>query len=98
MDLEAFLRLGIDVLRMVPLIMIFYIPALLGMAILRERGEDYKVKAGLMLALGFGAILAIHLVLRSVSVEQILVTLGVSALQIAFALGLATFTVYKLAD
>jgi hypothetical protein len=51
-----------------------------------------------MLALGFGAILAIHLVLRSVSVEQILVTLGVSALQIAFALGLATFTVYKLAD
>ncbi|WP_152670764.1 hypothetical protein [Rubrobacter aplysinae] len=98
MDLEALLRLGIDVLRQVPLIMIFYIPALFGMAILREQGENYKVKAGLMLALGFGAILVVHLVLRLVSVEQVLATLGISLLQMAVALGLAAVTVYKLAD
>lgn len=98
MDLETFLRLGIDVLRLVPLVLIFYIPALLGMAILRERGEDYRVKAGLMLSAGFGVILGVHLLLRSVSVEQVLLTIGVSVLQMAAALLLATITVYKLAD
>lgn len=98
MDLEALIRFGIDVLRLVPLVLIFYVPALLGTAILRERGEGYKVKAGLMFGLGFVVILAVHLVLRSVSVEQVLTTVGVSILQMAVALGLAAFTVYKLAD
>jgi hypothetical protein len=51
-----------------------------------------------MLALGFGAILVVHLVLRLVSVEQVLATLGISLLQMAVALGLAAVTVYKLAD
>ena len=98
MDLESFLRLGIDVLRLVPLILLFYVPALLGMAILRERGEDYRTKAGLMLAVGFGVILGIHLMLRSVSVEQVLSTVGISVLQMLVALILALATVYKLAD
>lgn len=98
MDLESFLRLGIDILRLVPLVLVFYVPSLLGMAILRERGEDYKIKAGLMLVAGFGAVLGVHLLLRSVSVEQVLTTIGVSVLQMAVALLLATITVYKLAD
>jgi len=97
-DLEALIRFGIDVLRLVPLVLIFYVPALLGTAILRERGEGYKVKAGLMFGLGFVVILAVHLVLRSVSATQVLTTVGVSILQMAVALGLAAFTVYKLAD
>lgn len=98
MELESFLRLGIDVLRLVPLTLLFYVPALLGMAILRERGEGYGRKAGLMLAVGFGVILGVHLMLRSVSVEQVLSTVGVSVLQMLVALLLALATVYKLAD
>ena len=92
------MRLGIDILRLVPLILVFYIPALLGTAILRERGEDYRVKAALMFALSFGVIIGIHLLIRSVSVEQVAQTVIVSLLQMAVALVLAAVTVYKLAD
>lgn len=98
MDLESFLRVGIDVLRLIPLILIFYIPALLGVALLREKGENHRAKAGIMLALGFVVILGVHLLLRTASVEQILQTIAVSVLQMAVALLLALFTVYKLAD
>lgn len=98
MDLETFLRFGIDVLRLVPLVLLFYIPALMGVAILKERGEDYRIKAALLLAAGFGIILGIHLLLRSVSVEQVLLTIAVSIAQMAVALLLAALTVYKLAD
>lgn len=98
MEMETFLRFGIDVLRLVPLVLLFYVPALMGIAIIRERGEDYRIKAALMLAAGFGVILGVHLLLRSVSVEQILATIAVSAAQMAVALLLAALTVYKLAD
>lgn len=98
MDMETFLRFGIDVLRLVPLVLLFYIPALMGVAIFKERGEDYRKKAFLMMAAGFGVILGVHLLLRSVSVEQVLSTVVVSVAQIAVALLLATLTVYKLAD
>lgn len=98
MDMETLLRFGIDVLRLVPLVLLFYVPALMGVAIIRERGEDYRIKAALMLAAGFGVILGVHLLLRSVSVEQVLTTIAVSVAQMAVALLLAAFTVYKLAD
>lgn len=98
MDMETLLRFGIDVLRLVPLVLLFYVPALMGVAIIRERGEDYRIKAALMLAAGFGIILGVHLLLRSVSVEQVLTTIAVSVAQMAVALLLAAFTVYKLAD
>jgi ACR3 family arsenite efflux pump ArsB len=97
-DLETFLRLGIDILRLVPLVMIFYIPALLGSVLMREKGAGYRKKAGIVFAGGFALILGVHLLIRSVSVEQVLATIGVSVLQIAVALLLALFTVYKLAD
>lgn len=98
MDLESFLRLGIDILRLVPLVLIFYVPALLGAAILREKGEDHRMKAGLMFAVGFAVVLGVHLLIRSVSVEQVVQTITVSVLQMAVALLLALVTVYKLAD
>lgn len=97
-DLETFLRLGIDILRLVPLVMIFYIPALLGSVLMREKGAGYRKKAGIVFAGGFALILGVHLLIRSVSVEQVLATIGVSVLQMAVALLLALFTVYKLAD
>lgn len=98
MELEDVLRVGIDVLRLVPLVLVFYIPALLGTAILREKGENYRMKAAIMFAGSFVAVLGVSLVLRSVSVEQVLQTIAVSLLQMAAALLLAFFTVYKLAD
>lgn len=90
--------IGVGVLRLVPLVLAFYIPALLGVAILRERGEAYRVKAGLWFVLGFGAIIFIKLMLRSASALQVAATVGVSLVEITAALTLAALTVYKLAD
>jgi hypothetical protein len=51
-----------------------------------------------MFALGFGAILAVHILFRSVSTWQVAETVGLSLVQISAALALAALTVYKLAD
>lgn len=98
MDLETALRIGIDILRLVPLVLIFYIPALLAAAIFREKGENYRTKAALMFGGSFVAVLVILLLVRSVSVEQVLQTVALSTLQMVVALLLAWATVYKLAD
>jgi hypothetical protein len=95
---EVLLKIGVEVLRLVPLILAFYIPALLGVAIWKERGEGYRAKAMLMFALGFGAIIAVQLLFRSVSALQVAGVLGLSLVQIATALALAALTVYRLAD
>ena len=96
--MDILIGLAVEILRLVPLILAFYIPALVGVAILKERGEAHKVKAAAVFALGFGAILAVHLVSRSVSAPQVVAVLGVSVVQICAALALAALTVYKLAD
>jgi uncharacterized membrane protein len=95
---EVLLKLGVEVLRVVPLILAFYVPALLGVVIWRERGEGYRAKAFLMFALGFGAIIAVQLLFRSVSALPVATIIGLSLVQIAAALTLAALTVYKLAD
>ncbi len=96
--METLLKIGVEVLRLVPLILAFYIPALLGMAIWKERGEGYRAKAFLMFALGFGAIIAVQFLLRSVSAAQVIAAMGLSLVQIVAALVLAALTVFKLAD
>ena len=96
--MEILLKIGVEVLRLVPLILLFYIPALLGVAIWKERGEGYRPKALLMLALGFGAIVGVQLLFRSVSAAQVAATIGLSLVQVAAAIALAALTVYKLAD
>ena len=96
--MDSFIGLAVEILRLVPLILAFYIPALLGIAILKERGEGYRFKAAVVFALGFGGILFLRLVFRSASASQVAGALGVSAVQIALALVLAALTVYKLAD
>jgi hypothetical protein len=93
--METVLDIGVGILRLVPLILAFYIPALFGMAIWSERGEGYRIKAILWFAIGFGAIVALHVLFRGVSAVQVV---GVSVVQIAAALCLAALTVYKLAD
>jgi hypothetical protein len=95
---EVLVRLGVEVLGLLPLILAFYVPALLGAAIWSERGPGYRVKAALMFVLGFGAILAVQLLFRNVSALQLAATVGLSLVQIAAALALAALTVYKLAD
>jgi hypothetical protein len=95
---DALLDIGVGVLRLIPLILVLYIPALIGMAIWSERGEGYRVKAILWFAIGFVAIVALNLKFRSVSAVQVAEVVGLSLLQIAVALSLAALTVYKLAD
>ncbi len=96
--MESLLVFGVAVLHLVPLILAFYIPALMGMALLKERGESYELKAVVVFVVGFGAIIALQIFLRSLSTVQTLETVGLSLVQIAFALFLAFLTVYKLAD
>jgi hypothetical protein len=96
--MDALIGFGVEVLRLVPLILAFYVPALMGVALLKERGESHKVKAGLVFAVGFGGIVAAQLLLRSASTPQVAQTIALSLLEIAAALFFAALTVYKLAD
>ena len=96
--MEAFIGFGVEVLRLVPLILAFYVQAFVGLVILKEREERYKVKASLVFLVGFGGIVALQLLLRSASVLQVVGTIGLSLVQIAAALFFAALTVYKLAD
>ena len=96
--MDTFIGFGIEVLRVVPLILAFYVPALMGVVILKERGESYKIKAALIFLLGFGGIVGLQLLLRSASALQVTQTIGLSLVQIAAALLFAALTVYKLAD
>ena len=96
--MEQLINVGAHLLRLIPLIMVFYVPALLGTATLRERGKAYKVKAGLWFILGFGLVIGLHLLLRSATTAQVLGIISISLIQVAVALALAVFTVYRLAD
>ena len=96
--MDTLISIAVEVLRLVPAILAFFIPALLGMALLKERGEGYKTKATLVFLVGFGGIIGIHLLIRSVSTLQVLTVIGVSLTQATVALLIAAFTVYKLAD
>lgn len=96
--MDTLIGLGVEVLRLVPLILAFYVPALMGIAILKERGGSFKVKAALVFLIGFGGIITLQLVLRSVSTLQVAETIGLSLVQIMAALFFAALTVYKLAD
>ena len=96
--MEVLLKIGVEVMRLVPLILLFYIPALLGVVIWKERSEGYRAKTFVVFALGFGAIIAVQLLLYSASAAQVAASMGLSLVQVAVALALAALTVYKLAD
>lgn len=96
--METLLGFAIEVLRLVPLILVFYVPALIGVVLIKERGESYRFKAAMVFLVGFGGIVALQLLLRSASALQIAQTVGISLVQISVALLCAALTVYKLAD
>jgi hypothetical protein len=81
--MDTLLNIGVGILRLIPLILLLYVPALLGMATWRERGAGYRLKALLWFVVGLGMIVAV---------------IGLSLVQVAIALGLARLTVYRLAD
>ena len=59
---------------------------------------DTDARVALTGAIGFGAIVAVHVLMRIVSAVQIAEVIGLSLVQVAIALGLARLTVYRLAD
>ena len=93
--METMIDTGVGILRLIPLILAFYIPALLGMA---PWSEGDRTKAILWFAIGFGAIVAVQVLFSSVSAIQVAGIVGLSLVQMTTALGLAALTVYKLAD
>ena len=96
--MDTLLDIGVGILHLIPLVLLLYVPALLGMATWREGGKGYRIKAILWFAIGFGAIVAAHVMVRSVSAVQVAEVIGLSLVQIAIALILARLTVYRLAD
>jgi hypothetical protein len=96
--METLIGFGIEILRLVPLVLVFYVPALMGVVLLKERGESYRVKVVLVFLVGFGGVVALQLLLRNASALQTIETLLVSLVQIVAALFFAALTVYKLAD
>ena len=95
MTIETLLDIGVGILRLIPLILAFYVPALLGTA---TWSEGDRTKAILWFAIGFGAIVAVQVLFSSVSAIQVAGIVGLSLVQMTTALGLAALTVYKLAD
>jgi hypothetical protein len=93
--METMIDTGVGILRLIPLILAYYIPALLGMA---TWSEGDRTRAILWFAIGFGAIVAVQVLFSSVSAIQVAGIVGLSLVQMTTALGLAALTVYKLAD
>jgi hypothetical protein len=93
--METMLDMGVGILRLIPLILTFYIPALFGMA---TWSEGDRSRAILWFAIGFSAIVAVQILFSSVSAVQIVWVVALSLVQMAAALSLAALTVYKLAD
>ena len=86
------------VLRLVPMILLFFIPALIGTVIWRERDAGYQLQAFLWFAVGFGLLIVVHVVFTSTSAPQVVATIGLSIVEILAALVLARLTVYRLSD
>lgn len=96
--MEDLLDVLVVVLRLVPMVLAFYIPALIGTVIWRERDAGYRVQAFLWFIVGFGLLTFLYVVFTSSSAPQVAATLGLSVVQITAALVLARLTVYRLAD
>lgn len=96
--MESLLDIVVVLLRLVPMILAFFIPALIGTVIWRERDAGYRVQAFLWFVVGFGLVTFIYVVFTSSTAPQVASTLGLSVVQITAALVLARLTVYKLAD
>ena len=96
--MEDFLDIVVFLLRLVPMILAFYVPALIGTVIWREGDAGYRVQAFLWFVVGFGLVTFLHVLFTSSTAPQVVTILGLSVVQIVAALFFARLTVYKLAD
>ena len=96
--MEDFLDVVVVFLRLVPMTLAFFVPALIGTVIWRERDAGHRVQALLWFAVGFGLLTVVYIIFTSTTAPQVATTLGLSVVQILAALVLARLTVYKLAD
>ncbi len=96
--MEDVLDVVVVFLRLVPMTLAFFVPALIGTVIWRERDAGHRVQALLCFAVGFGLLTVVYIVFTSTSAPQVATTLGLAVVQILAALVLARLTVYKLSD
>ncbi len=96
--MEDVVDVVVVLLRLVPMTLAFFVPALIGTVIWRERDAGHRVQALLWFAVGFGLLTVVYIVFTSTTAPQVATTLGLSVVQILAALVLARLTVYKLAD
>lgn len=96
--MDILVSIVVAILNHLPIVTAFFIPALIGLVFLREKGSAYRLKAALTFLLGFGAIVWIKLVFKSFSAVQTAEIIGLSAIQVSVALALAYVAVYRLAD
>ncbi len=96
--MEDVVDVVVVLLRLVPMTLAFFVPALIGTVIWREQDAGHRVQALLWFAVGFGLLTVVYIVFTSSTAPQVATTLGLSVVQILAALVLARLTVYKLAD
>lgn len=96
--MEDVLDVVVIILRLVPMILAFFVPAMIGTVIWRERDAGYRVQALLWFAVGFGLLTVVYIVFTSTTAPQVATTLGLSVVQILAALVLARLVVFRLAD
>jgi hypothetical protein len=95
---EALLDVLVWVLRLVPMTLLFFVPAMIGTVIWRERDAGYGLQALLWFGIGFALLTVVHIVFTSTSAPQVAATVGLSVVEILAALVLARLIVYKLSD
>ena len=96
--MEGVLDVLVFVLRLVPMTLLFFVPAMIGTVIWREKDAGYKLQVLLWFGVGFSLLTLVHILFSSNSAQQFAAILGISAAQIRAALVLAWLTVYRLSD
>ena len=96
--MEDLLDVLVWVLRLVPMTLLFFVPAMIGTVIWRERDAGYGLQAFLWFGIGFALLTGVHIVFTSTSAPQVAATVGLSVVEILAALVLARLSVYKLSD
>ena len=96
--MENLIEIVAWVLRLVPMTLLFFVPAMIGTVIWRERDAGYRLQALLWFAVGFVFLTLVHIIFAINSATQVAATMGLSVIQFLAALVLARLTVYGLSD
>ena len=86
------------VLRLVPMTLLFFVPAMIGTVIWRERDAGYRLQALLWFVVGFTLLTVIHVVFIFFYDKDLSEIFCLSVVEMLAALALARLTVYRLSD